>query len=54
MRSPAALAPSTTKLLSAAALEAGTGVSIGSLTGAATRIFSWIDYKQDRRTIPTS
>ena len=35
MRSPAALAPSTTKLLSAAALEAGTGVSIGSLTGAA-------------------
>ena len=30
-----ALVPSTTKLLSAAALEAGTGVSIGSLTGAA-------------------
>ena len=30
-----ALVPSTTKLLCAAALEAGTGVSIGSLTGAA-------------------
>ena len=29
-----ALVPSTTKLLSAAALEAGTGVSIGSLTAA--------------------
>lgn len=30
-----ALVPSTTKLLSAAALEAGTGISISSLTGAA-------------------
>jgi hypothetical protein len=30
-----AIVPTTTKLLSAAALEAGTGVSIGSLTGAA-------------------
>jgi hypothetical protein len=29
------IVPTTTKLLSAAALEAGTGVSIGSLTGAA-------------------
>jgi hypothetical protein len=34
-QSTSALVPSTTKLLSAAALEAGTGVSISSLTGAA-------------------
>lgn len=33
-QSASALVPSTTRLLSAAALEAGTGVSIGSLTGA--------------------
>ena len=34
-QSASAIVPTTTKLLSAAALEAGTGVSIGSLTGAA-------------------